>query len=99
MKKNIHPVFYEDAQVVCACGNTFVTGSTKKNIVVEVCNKCHPLYTGEHRYVDTKGKVESFEKKREAAKKYEATRTLKKEKKLKKNEKSVKSLKELLSEI
>jgi len=99
MKSNIHPVFYEDAQVVCACGNTFVTGSTKKNIVVEVCSKCHPLYTGEHRYVDTKGKVESFEKKREAAKKYEATRTLKKEKKLKKNEKSVKSLKELLSEI
>jgi LSU ribosomal protein L31P len=50
MKKNIHPVYYEDAKVVCACGNNFVTGSNKKLIQVEVCYKCHPFYTGQHRY-------------------------------------------------
>ena len=99
MKKGIHPTFYEDAQVVCSCGNTFTTGSTKKTITVEVCSKCHPLYTGEQRYIDSKGKVESFEKKREMAKKYEAIRVNKKEKKQQKNEKQTKSLKELLGEI
>ena len=99
MKKGIHPVFYEDAQVVCSCGNTFTTGSTKKTISVEVCSKCHPLYTGEQRYIDSKGKVESFEKKREMAKKYEAIRATKKEKNQKKGERQTKSLKELLGEI
>lgn len=99
MKANIHPTFYEDAQVVCSCGNTFTTGSTKKTISVEVCSKCHPLYTGEQRYIDSKGKVESFEKKREMAKKYEAIKVTKKEKKHQKSEKKTKSLKELLGEI
>ena len=99
MKANIHPTYYEDAQVVCSCGNTFTTGSTKKTIAVEICSKCHPLYTGEQRYIDTKGKVESFQKKREMAKKYETIRANKKEKKQQKGEKQVKSLKELLGEI
>lgn len=99
MKKDIHPKFYEDAQVVCSCGNTFTTGSTKKTISVEVCSKCHPLYTGEQRYIDSKGKVESFEKKREMAKKYEAIKANKKEKKQQKGERQTKSLKELLGEI
>ncbi len=99
MKKAIHPQFYDNAQVICSCGNTFTTGSTKQTISVEVCNKCHPLYTGEQRYIDTKGKVEDFEKKRKIAVKYQEQRALKKNKKQKKDEKQTKSLKELLGEI
>lgn len=99
MKSNIHPQFYEDAVVTCSCGNTFVTGSTKKQIIVEVCHRCHPFYTGEQRYIDTKGKVDRFEKKRKAAESYSLKKKTKKENIKEKDEKKVKSLKELLSEI
>jgi large subunit ribosomal protein L31 len=60
MKEKIHPKYYADAKVVCACGNTFVTGATKQLIKVEVCGKCHPFFTGEQRIVDTAGRVERF---------------------------------------
>jgi large subunit ribosomal protein L31 len=60
MKEKIHPKFFEDAQVVCSCGNTFTTGSTKKQLRVELCNKCHPFFTGERRIMDTAGRVERF---------------------------------------
>jgi large subunit ribosomal protein L31 len=60
MKEKIHPKFYDDAQVVCACGNTFTTGSTKKQLRVELCSKCHPFFTGERRMMDTAGRVERF---------------------------------------
>ncbi len=58
MKTDIHPEYYTDAQVTCACGNTWTTGSTAKEIRVELCSKCHPFYTGEQRIVDTEGRVE-----------------------------------------
>ena len=60
MKDKIHPKYYTDAKVICACGNTFTTGSTKKTLKVELCSKCHPFFTGEHRVVDTAGQVERF---------------------------------------
>jgi large subunit ribosomal protein L31 len=60
MKRNIHPQYYADAVVVCACGNTFVTGSTRKQIRTDICSNCHPFYTGEQRIVDTAGQVERF---------------------------------------
>ncbi len=62
MKEKIHPKFYEDATVICSCGNTFTTGSTKKELKVEVCSKCHPYFTGERRMLDTTGRVERFKK-------------------------------------
>ena len=68
MKTNIHPQYFDDAQVACACGNTFITGATVPKIQVEVCNKCHPFFTGEMKYVDTLGRVEKFEKTRARAK-------------------------------
>ncbi len=68
MKTKIHPQWYSDAQVSCACGNTFTTGSTLAKIEVEVCSKCHPFYTGQMKYVDTAGRVEAFESKRSKAK-------------------------------
>ena len=70
MKSNIHPVFYTDAQVICACGNTWTTGSTKKVIHTDVCSKCHPFYTGEQRIVDTEGQVDRFYKKLQARQQY-----------------------------
>ncbi len=62
MKEKIHPTYYHDAQVTCSCGNTFITGSTKKVLRIELCSKCHPFYTGEQRIVDTAGRVERFKR-------------------------------------
>ena len=62
MKDKIHPKYYENAKVSCLCGNTFTTGSTKPEIRVEMCSKCHPFYTGTQRLVDTMGKVERFKR-------------------------------------
>lgn len=60
MKPKIHPKYYPDAKIVCSCGNTIVTGSTKKLLKVEMCSQCHPFFTGEHRMIDTAGRVERF---------------------------------------
>jgi large subunit ribosomal protein L31 len=60
MKDKIHPKFYDDAQVVCSCGNTFTIGSTRKQLRVELCSKCHPFFTGERKMMDTAGRVERF---------------------------------------
>lgn len=62
MKKDIHPK-YEKATISCACGNSFETGSTKKNMKVEICSACHPLFTGKQKIIDTAGRVERFNKK------------------------------------
>lgn len=61
MKKKIHPK-YGPATVKCACGNTFKTRSTKPEIFVEICSACHPFYTGKKKIVDTRGRVERFER-------------------------------------
>lgn len=60
MKQKIHPDYIADAKVICACGNTFTVGSTLKEIRVEVCNACHPFYTGKQKLVDTARRVEKF---------------------------------------
>jgi len=60
MKEKIHPTYYPEARVTCACGNTFTAGSTKPTLRTEVCSNCHPYYTGEQRIVDTAGRVERF---------------------------------------
>ncbi|HUV44304.1 MAG TPA: 50S ribosomal protein L31 [Dehalococcoidales bacterium] len=60
MKEKIHPTYYPDAKATCSCGNAFTLGSTKKEIKVELCSKCHPFFTGEQRVVDTAGRVERF---------------------------------------
>ncbi len=62
MKDKIHPQYYADATVVCACGNSFTAGSTKKLMKVEVCSKCHPFFPGERRRVDVTGRVERFKR-------------------------------------
>jgi large subunit ribosomal protein L31 len=86
MKTAIHPKWYPDAKVICACGNTFTTGATVPEIHVEICYSCHPFYTGTMRFVDTAGRVDSFKAKMAGAGKKIMSKTekrrLKKEKKL-----------------
>ena len=60
MKDNIHPKYYSEAKVICACGNTWTTGATQEEIRTDICSACHPFYTGEQRIVDTAGQVERF---------------------------------------
>jgi large subunit ribosomal protein L31 len=67
MKAKIHPKWYPDAKVKCACGNTFSVGATVPQIEVEICAACHPFFTGEMKYVDTMGRVEKFQKKQRQA--------------------------------
>lgn len=67
MKKEIHPTYFEDAKVTCACGNTFSIGSTKEKIEVEICSNCHPFYTGNDKVIDSAGRVEKFKTKRAQA--------------------------------
>ena len=62
MKEGLHPVF-KDVTVKCACGETFVTKSTKDNLKVDICSKCHPFFTGKQKFVDSGGRVDKFKKK------------------------------------
>jgi len=66
MRKGIHPKYYENATVTCACGNTWTTGSTVELIRTDVCSACHPFFTGEQRIVDTAGQVDRFLKRLQA---------------------------------
>ncbi len=63
MKKDIHPAYYEDTIIKCACGNELKAGSTKKDIHVEICSQCHPFFTGKQKLVDSAGRVDRFLKK------------------------------------
>lgn len=69
MKDKIHPKWFTEAKVHCACGNTFTTGSTVPEIAVEICSACHPLFTGQQKFVDTAGRVDKFRQREELAKK------------------------------
>ena len=60
MREGIHPNYKHDSVVKCACGNTFTTGSVKKELKVEICSKCHPFFTGKQKIMDVGGRVEKF---------------------------------------
>jgi len=62
MKKDIHPE-YQQTKITCACGNEIITGSTKKDIKIEICSHCHPFFTGKQKLVDTAGRIERFKQK------------------------------------
>jgi len=78
MKANIHPKYYDDCQVTCACGNKFTTGSTLSKIDVEVCSSCHPFFTGQQKFVDIKGRIDKFKEKQARGVAYQAAKTAKK---------------------
>lgn len=71
MKPNIHPAYYPDATIKCACGATFLAGSTEKELRVEICSYCHPFFTGKQKFVDTAGRVDKFRARMAAARKVE----------------------------
>ena len=60
MKSDIHPQYFPEARVICACGNSWTTGATQEEVRTDVGSACHPFYTGEQRIVDTAGQVERF---------------------------------------
>jgi large subunit ribosomal protein L31 len=91
MKAKIHPK-YNQTTITCACGATIQTGSTTKDIQVEICSACHPFYTGEMKYIDTLGRVDKFLAKRKAAGKYQKKNKVKAE-----DQGPAKSLKDMLT--
>lgn len=62
MKKGIHPKYHDDAKIICYCGAEMKTGSTQKEMHVEICSQCHPFYTGKKKVMDTAGRVDRFKK-------------------------------------
>lgn len=101
MKAKIHPKWYEEAKITCACGNTFTVGATVPEIQVEVCSACHPFYTGQMKFVDTAGRVDAFKSKQAKAKKKVYSKTEKRRRKrlkrIREEEDKPKSLEELRS--
>ena len=95
MKKDIHPKYYKNAKISCACGNSFAIGATREKLAVEICSKCHPFYTGKHQLIDTARRAEKFSARRAKAslekvqtkKTKETERTVKKQTKDKSNKK------------
>ncbi|MBI1957451.1 MAG: 50S ribosomal protein L31 [Candidatus Niyogibacteria bacterium] len=67
MQKDIHPAYYPNASIKCACGKTYTIGSTKEKIEVEICAACHPFFTGQEKLIDAAGRVEKFKAKRARA--------------------------------
>ncbi|EKE05131.1 MAG: ribosomal protein L31 [uncultured bacterium] len=86
MKAQIHPKWFKDAKVTCACGNTFTAGAVVESIYVEVCSQCHPFYTGQMKFLDTAGRVEKFKTRMTSVSKKNISKTdkrkLKREKKI-----------------
>lgn len=98
MKANIHPQYFDDAKVVCSCGNSFVVGSTKETIHVDLCYNCHPFYTGTQRFVDTASRIERFKAKQTAASADYVEKKQKKDEK-RKAEQAPQTLREMLSAL
>lgn len=98
MKANIHPKYFNEAQVICACGNRFTTGSTIEIIHVELCNKCHPFYTGEQKFVDSASRIQKFQQKQNVAKQYLHSK-VKKQEEQKAKDTGPKTLREMLMAV
>jgi large subunit ribosomal protein L31 len=95
MKQAIHPQYFENAQVICVCGNRFTTGSTQAEIHVELCDKCHPFYTGEQRFVDSASRIQKFQQKQTVAATHAAQKVKKQEERKQKDD-APKTLREML---
>lgn len=98
MQQKIHPTWYPNAKITCACGHVFTVGATKPELKVEICSACHPFFTGEMKYVDTLGRVERFQQKQKKAAAQAQVLADKKKKKVEKEREAreAKSLKDML---
>jgi len=81
MKSNLHPNWHHDCIVTCSCGSSFTTGSTMKTIQLDICNACHPFFTGEMKFVDRQGRVDKFMQKMKVAQQKQTSKAKKKSKK------------------
>lgn len=103
MKAKIHPKWYPEAKVTCACGHVFTFGATYPELQVEVCSNCHPFYTGQMKYVDTAGRVDAFKSRRAKAKKKVVSkaekRKIKREKKIQRELERPDTLEELRKRV
>jgi large subunit ribosomal protein L31 len=104
MKAKIHPQWFDQAKIICACGHSFTTGATKPEIHVDICHKCHPFFTGEQKFVDGQGRVEKFQSQQKAilAKPYvkkQDKKRLAKEKAEDEEKKQPKTLREMLAKV
>ncbi len=97
MKPTGHPKYHTDTKVTCVCGNSWNTGSTKSDIHLEICSKCHPFFTGQMKFVDTQGKVERFQALQEKAKLRQKEVVKKKEQEVRRSS-SPMSLREMLAQ-
>lgn len=98
MRSDIHPTYNLASKVICACGNVFAVGSTQDIIHIELCNKCHPFYTGEQKFVDSASMIQRFQKKQDVAQKYKAN-TIQKAQEKKKKQDAPKTLREMLAAL
>ncbi|MBI2033290.1 MAG: 50S ribosomal protein L31 [Candidatus Levybacteria bacterium] len=98
MKAQGHPQYFNEAQVVCVCGNHFTIGSTQEIIHVELCSNCHPFYTGEQRFVDSASRIQKFQKKQQVAVSYQGKKQ-KKQEENKKRQEGPKTLREMLMSV
>ncbi len=98
MKANIHPQYFDQAQVICVCGNRFNVGSTQEIIHVELCSNCHPFYTGEQRFVDTASRIQKFQKKQAVGNTY-VSKKVKKQAEQKKKATTPLTLREMLEAV
>lgn len=104
MKAQIHPKWYPEAKVTCACGNTFTLGSTIPEMTLDVCSNCHPFFTGQMKYVDTAGRVDAFKARIQGAAKTKvlskaARRDLKRQQKLEREMNRPETLAELRKQV
>jgi large subunit ribosomal protein L31 len=99
MKKDIHPKYFSEAKIICACGNVITTGSVKEEMKVEVCSACHPFYTGKKRLVDSTGRVDRFKKRMEKSEQLLADKIERAEKKKKPVVKTAKSTEKIVKPI
>ena len=95
MKEKVHPTWYPEATVICACGNTWKTGATVPEIRTDICSACHPFYTGEQRIVDTAGQVDRFMKRLQSSQAQQADAARRREEKNKPAPKKPSLLKEI----
>lgn len=103
MKTQIHPKWFDDMKVTCACGNSFAIGGTMPELHVDICSNCHPFYTGQMKYIDTAGRVDAFKAKQAGAQTKIMSKTqkrqLKKAKKIAKELEKPETLEELRKQM
>ena len=98
MKSNLHPQWNHQAQVTCACGSVFTTGSGQDSIQVDICSQCHPVFTGEMRFVDVQGRVDRFKNRQQMAAQHQSKKKGKKTDTTQQVKEEAKSLKDILQE-